>query len=80
MDNAGNQSHSAMDEELIKYNMEKHTKNTNHTKTFERKIFTKPLQNPVSLSPENQLTMYCWPPPRATDSWGYWENKIVEWK
>jgi hypothetical protein len=69
-----------MDEELIKYNTEKHTKNTNHTKTFERKIFTKPLQNPVSLSPENQLMTYRWPPPRAMDSWGYWENKIVEWK
>jgi hypothetical protein len=80
MDNASNQSHSAMDKELIKYNTEKHTKNMNHTKTFERKIFTKPLQNPVSLGPENQLTTYRWPPLRATDSWGYWENKIVEWK
>jgi hypothetical protein len=80
MENTGNQSHSTMDEELIKYNMEKHMKNTNHTKTFERKIFTKPLQNPVSLGPENQLTTYCWPLLRAMDSWGYRENKIVEWK
>jgi hypothetical protein len=80
MDNASNQSHSAMNKELIKYNTEKHTKNMNHTRTFERKIFTNPQQNPVSLSPENQLTTYCWPPLRAMDSWGYWENKIVEWK
>jgi hypothetical protein len=43
-------------------------------------LITKFWGSPVSLGPENQLRTYLWPPPRVTDSWGYWENKFVEWK
>jgi len=36
--------------------------------------------SPVSRGPENRLTTYLWPPPRATDSWSYWDHKFIEWK
>jgi hypothetical protein len=37
-------------------------------------------KSPVSLGPENQLRTYLWPPPRATDSWSYWDLRDAEWK
>jgi hypothetical protein len=80
MDNAGDHSHSTMDEEIIQNNAINYTKNTNHIMTPKGKIFANWQHDPVSLGPENQLSTYQWPPPRATDLWGYWENKIGEWK
>jgi hypothetical protein len=77
MDNTNNQSHNTTDEDLSKNNA---TIYMNQATTYERNIFTTKPHAPVSLRPENQLSTYLWPLPRATDSWGYGENKYVEWK